>query len=58
LEKLLDSLANLDELFEAGKLPEKKYWRERIDLKAKLVVLLRRTPPSLLQSYASRQNPR
>jgi hypothetical protein len=58
LEKLLDSLANLDELFEAGKLPEKKYWRERLDLKAKLVVLLRKTPPTFLQSYVSRQNPR
>ena len=58
LEKLLDSLANLDELFEAGKLPEKKYWRERLDLKAKLVVLLRKTPPAFLQSYVSRQNPR
>jgi hypothetical protein len=57
LEKLLDSLANLDELFEAGKLPEKKYWRERLDLKAKLVVLLRKTPPAFLQSYASRHNP-
>jgi hypothetical protein len=57
LEKLLDSLANLDELFEAGKMPEKKYWRERLDLKAKLVVLLRKTPPALLQSYASRHNP-
>jgi hypothetical protein len=58
LDKLLDSLANLDELFEAGKLPEKKYWRERLDLKAKLMVLLRRTPPTFLQSYVSRQNPR
>jgi hypothetical protein len=58
LEKLLDSLANLDELFEAGKLPEKKYWRERLDLKAKLVVLLRKIPPTFLQSYVSRQNPR
>jgi hypothetical protein len=58
LDKLLDSLANLDELFEAGKLPEKKYWRERLDLKAKLMVLLRKTPPTFLQSYVSRQNPR
>jgi hypothetical protein len=58
LEKLLDSLANLDELFEAGKLPEKKYWRERLDLKAKLVVLLKKTPPAFLQTYASRHNVR
>lgn len=58
LEKLLDSVANLDELFEAGKLPEKKYWRERLDLKAKLVVLLKKTPPAFLQAYATRHNPR
>ncbi|MGH9445031.1 MAG: carboxypeptidase-like regulatory domain-containing protein [Terriglobia bacterium] len=57
LEKLLDSVANLDELFEAGKLPEKKYWRERLDLKAKLVVLLRKTSPAFLESYATRHNP-
>jgi hypothetical protein len=58
LEKLLDSVANLDELFEAGKLAEKKYWRERLDLKAKLVVLLRHTPPAFLESYATRHNSR
>jgi hypothetical protein len=58
LEQLLDSVANLDELFEAGKIPEKKYWRERLDLKAKLVVLLKKTPPAFLESYATRHNPR
>ncbi len=57
LEKLLDSLANLDELFDAGKIPEKKYWRERLDLKAKLVVLLKKSPPAFLESYATRHNP-
>jgi hypothetical protein len=57
LEKLLDSLANLDELFEEGKIPEKKYWRERLDLKARIVVLLRKTPPTLLESYGARHNP-
>ncbi len=58
LENLLDSVANLDELFEAGKLIDKKYWRERLDLKAKLVVLLRKTPPEFLDLYATRHNSR
>ncbi|HEX5484200.1 MAG TPA: hypothetical protein VFZ08_16400 [Terriglobia bacterium] len=58
LETLLDSLTNLDELFEAGKVPEKKYWRERLDLKAKLVVMLKKSPPAFLDSYATRHNPR
>ncbi|MGH9770151.1 MAG: hypothetical protein ACRD4Q_00380 [Candidatus Acidiferrales bacterium] len=57
IEKLLDSVANLDELFEAQKIPEKRYWRERLDLKAKLVVLLKTGPPAFLQSYATRHNP-
>lgn len=57
LEKLLDSLANLDELFTTGKMPEKKYWRERLELKARLVVLLKKSPPALLESYAARHNP-
>lgn len=58
LEKLLDSLANLDELFTAGKMPEKKYWRERLELKARLVVLIKKSPPALLESYAARHSPR
>ncbi|MGH9471023.1 MAG: carboxypeptidase-like regulatory domain-containing protein [Terriglobia bacterium] len=57
LDKLLDSVANLDELFEGGKVPEKKYWRERLDLKAKLVVLLKKSPPAFLEAYAARNNP-
>ncbi|MGH9376351.1 MAG: hypothetical protein ACRD1J_09345, partial [Terriglobia bacterium] len=51
IEKLINSIANLDELFEAGKVPEKRYWRERLDLKAKLVVLLKSSPPAFLESY-------
>ncbi|MGH9327388.1 MAG: hypothetical protein ACRD2B_11990 [Terriglobia bacterium] len=58
LENLLDSVANLDELFTAGKMPEKRYWRERLELKARLVVLLKKSPPSLLEAYAARHNPR
>lgn len=57
IEKLLDSVANLDELFEAQKIPEKKYWRERLDLKARLMVLLKTGPPAFIESYATRHNP-
>lgn len=56
ISKLLDSVASLDELFEAGKVPEKKYWGERLELKAKLVVLLKTTPPAFIESYATRRN--
>lgn len=56
IEKLLDSVANLDELFEAGKISEKKYWRERLDLKAKIVVFLKMSPPAFIESYATRHN--
>lgn len=56
IERLLDSVANLDELFEAGKISDKKYWRERLDLKAKIVVLLKMSPPAFIESYATRHN--
>ena len=58
VEKLLNSVADLDELFSAGKIAEPKYWKERLDLKARLVAELKKTPPSLLESYAARQHPR
>ncbi|HXJ97021.1 MAG TPA: hypothetical protein VMT20_29630 [Terriglobia bacterium] len=58
IEKLLNSVADLDELFSAGKIAEPKYWKERLDLKARLVAELKKTPPSLLESYAARQQPR
>jgi len=58
VEKLLNSVADLDELFAAGKIAEPKYWKERLDLKARLVAELKKTPPSLLESYAARQHPR
>jgi hypothetical protein len=57
IEKLLNSVADLDELFAGGKIPEPKYWKERLDLKARLVAELKTTPPSLLESYAARQHP-
>lgn len=56
IDKLLDSVANLDELFEAGKIVEKKYWRERLDLKARLVVLLKSTPPAFIEAYDARRH--
>lgn len=58
VEKLLNSVADLDELFATGKIPEPKYWKERLDLKARLVAELKKTPASLLESYAARQQPR
>ncbi|MGH9455676.1 MAG: hypothetical protein ACRD2O_17085 [Terriglobia bacterium] len=58
LEQLLNSLADLDELFEAGKMPEKNYWKERLEMKARIVSILRKSPPALLESYASRRLPR
>jgi hypothetical protein len=58
VESLLNSLADLDELFAAGKVVEKKYWRERLELKAKLVAILKKNPPASFESYAARNIPR
>jgi hypothetical protein len=54
-EALLNSIADLDELFEAGKIEKKKYWKERLELKAKLMTILKKGPSSLLESYAIRR---
>lgn len=56
VDALLNSLADLDELFASGKIAEKKYWKERLELKAKLVAILKKAPPALLESYATRHN--
>lgn len=56
-EKLLNSIADLDELFATGKIAEPKYWKERLELKARLVAFLKKSPPATLESYAARQNP-
>jgi len=53
-ETLFNSLADLDELFVAGKVAEKQYWKERLDLKARLTAALKKASPSLLESYATR----
>jgi len=58
VDTLLNSLADLDELFAAGKIAEGKYWKERLELKAKLVAILKKAPPTLLESYATRNTAR
>ena len=58
VESLLNSLADLDELFASAKIAERNYWKERLELKAKLVAILRKSPPTLLESYAARHIPR
>ena len=54
VEALFNSLADLDELFASGKIAEKPYWKERLELKARLVATLKKAPPALLESYAIR----
>ena len=58
IDGLLNSLADLDELFAAGKIQEKSYWKERLDLKAKIVTILKKSSPALLEPYATRNAPR
>ena len=55
---LLNSLADLDELFAAGKIVESKYRKERLESKAKLVAILKKSPPAVFQSHAARNMPR
>jgi len=57
-DALFNSLADLDELFAEGKIEKKKYWKERLDLKAKLMAVLKKGPPIRNEPYASRRNPR
>jgi hypothetical protein len=54
VDALFNSLADLDELFAAGKVAEKQYWKERLDLKARLMATLKKASPLLLESYATR----
>lgn len=44
METLINSIADIDELFAEGKIPEKKYWKERLELKAKAVAILKAGP--------------
>lgn len=54
VDGLVNSLADLDELFASGKIVENKYWKERLELKARLAAVLKKAPPSLLESYVTR----
>jgi hypothetical protein len=58
VEALFNSLADLDELFAFRKIAEKDYWKERLELKARLVARLKKGPGSSLESYATRRTPR
>jgi hypothetical protein len=58
VETLLNSLADLEELFESGKITEKTYWKEKLELKARLAAILKKSPPALRESYATRNLPR
>jgi hypothetical protein len=58
LDGLLKSIADLDDLRESGKVAEKAYWKERLELKAKVAAILRQIPPTLAESYATRNVPR
>jgi hypothetical protein len=57
-DKLLNSLADLDELFAGGKIAEKDYWKERLELKARVVAALKKTSSPPVESYAGRRSPR
>jgi hypothetical protein len=54
LETLINSIADIDELFASGKISEKKYWKERLELKAKAVAILKAGPSTKSKLYASR----
>lgn len=44
METILNSIADLDELFASGKIAEKQYWKERLELKAKATAILKKEP--------------
>ena len=54
LDAILNSISDLDELFAAGKVAEKQYWKERLELKAKAVALLKKGPSEKSKPYAAR----
>lgn len=58
VERLLNSLADLEELLASGKIAEKTYWKEKLELKARLAAILKKSLPALLESYATRNLPR
>jgi hypothetical protein len=54
LDTLINSIADIDELFASGKILEKQYWKERLELKAKAVAILKAGPSTKSKPYASR----
>ena len=54
LVQLFNSLADLDELFSQGKIAEKKYWKERLELKARLMALVKKSQALSPETYAAR----
>jgi hypothetical protein len=58
VDSLFNSIADLDELFADGKVAEKPYRKERLELRARLVATVKKAPPALLESYASRHTQR
>ena len=54
LDTLINSIADIDELYASGKIAEKKYWKDRLELKAKAVAILKAGPSSKSKPYASR----
>ncbi|MBZ5514292.1 MAG: hypothetical protein LAN62_05510 [Acidobacteriia bacterium] len=57
-ETLLNSLADLEDLLVGGKITDETYWKEKLELRARLVAILKKSPPALLESYATRNLPR
>jgi hypothetical protein len=45
----------LDELFSSGKIAENQYWKERLELKAKAVAILKKEPSTKPNPVASRK---
>ena len=53
MDSLINSIADIDELFAAGKIAEKQYWKERLELKAKAVAILKGGPSTKSKPYAA-----
>ena len=53
METLINSIADIDELFASGKIAEKQYWKERLELKAKAVAILKAGPSTKSKPYAA-----
>jgi hypothetical protein len=53
METLINSIADIDELFASGKIAEKQYWKERLELKAKAVAILKAGPSTKSKRYAA-----